>query len=145
MHIFIREIWAGALIIFLSTVLTTPSYAQAADAVAPKKHHTKQAAKLAAVQTAPLTLKFDGIDLASFKKSDADTIYRDIYSRVRSAAKRADIDATPTEMERAAKKIITLLQSDYVTKELSKNSKARVTINVDLTFSPLTTEVNFQI
>ncbi len=141
MHVFIREVWAGALIILLSTTLTTPSYAQADGSAPPKKHHAKQAA----AQTAPLTLKFDGIDLASFQKSDADTIYRDIYSRVRSAAKRADIDATPIEMERATKKIITLLQSDYITKELSKNSKARVTINVDLTFSPLTTEVNFQI
>ncbi len=141
MHIFIREVWAGALIILLSTVLTTPSYAQAASTATAQKQSSKQAA----IQTAPLTLKFDGIDLASFNKSDAEAIYRDIYSRVRSAAKRADVDATPTEMERATKKIITLLQSDYITKELSKNSKARVTINVDLTFSPLTTEVNFQI
>lgn len=99
---------------------------------------------MTAQQNTPLTLKFDGIDLASFGAANAATVERDIYSRVRSAVKRAGIKATPTEMDRATKKIIKLLSSDYVRKELTKNSNARITINVDLTFQPLTTAASFQ-
>jgi len=50
----------------------------------------------------------------------------------------------PAELERATNKIIKLLRSQYVRTELAKNSKARITINVDLTFQPLKTEASFQ-
>ena len=141
MWIFIREITAGALIIILFTSMTGFASAQSSYTAARNK---TPIITVAATQNMPLTLKFDGIDLAAYEKSTADAVQRDILSRVRSAVKRADIKASPAEMERATKKIITLLQSDYVRNELSKNNKARVTINVDLTFQPLTTEASFQ-
>jgi len=77
--------------------------------------------------------------LASYEKASPDTVKRDVYSRVRSAAKRGGVNAMPAELERATNKIIKLLRSQYVRTELAKNSKARITINVDLTFQPLKT------
>jgi len=141
MWIFKRDILAGASIIFLFTSIAAPASAQLIKG--PAKNKTS-IISVAAQQNAPLTLKFDGIDLASFEKADVETVKRDVYSRVRSAVKRADIDATPAEIDRATKRIIKLLRSNYVRQELAKNSNARVTINVDLTFQPLMTEASFQ-
>lgn len=141
MWVFIREIIAGALIIILYSSMAGPAKAQSANTAT---RSTMPIISAAAKQDTPLTLKFDGIDLASFERADADTVKRDVYSRVRTAVKGAGINATPAEMERATRKIITLLRSSYVRQELSKNSNARVTINVDLTFQPLKTEASFQ-
>lgn len=132
MRVFIREIIAGALIIILYSSITASSYGQSA---IPAANST---------QLAPLTLKFDGIDLASFENTESATLERDIYSRVRTAVRTADVNASVEEMKRATQKIIKLLQSEYISQELAKNSKARVIINVDLTFQPLTTAATFQ-
>ncbi len=141
MQVFIRDIIAGALIIILFLFMAVTANAQLLSQPARNK---TPIIKVAAQQDAPLTLKFDGIDLASFEKSSATAVERDIRSRVRSAIKRAEIKATSAEIDQATDKIIKLLRSSYVRDELAKNSKARVTINVDLTFQPLTTEASFQ-
>ncbi len=132
MFVFVREIIAGALIFILIPSIAVPSFGQSANPAA------------ISAQNKPLTLKFDGIDLASFVSTDAAAHERDIYSRVRSAVRRAGIDANPAEMERATKKIIKLLRSEYIREELASNNKSRVVINVDLTFQPLTTAATFQ-
>ena len=141
MWIFIKEIIAGALILILFSSISAAASAQSERAYARNK---TPIINVAARQDAPLTLKFDGIDLASYEKASPDTVKRDVYSRVRSAAKRGGVNAMPAELERATNKIIKLLRSQYVRTELAKNSKARITINVDLTFQPLTTEASFQ-
>ncbi len=141
MWVFIKKITAGALIIILFSSMATVATSQPEDRLA---RYKTAIITVAAPQNTPLTIKFDGIDLASFEAVDAATVERDIRSRVRSAVKRAGIKATPAEIERATKKIIKLLGSDYVRKELTKNSKSSITINVGLTFQPLTTEATFQ-
>jgi len=141
MRVFIREIRVGASIILLFSSMAVPSYAQFVQS--PSRFKT-EIISASAKQDTPLTLRFDGIDLSSFENARPDTVKRDIYSRVRSAVKRAGIQASPAEIESATNKIIKLLRSDYVREELAKNTKALITINVDLTFQPLTTEVTFQ-
>lgn len=141
MKVFIREILAGALIIILFSSMATLASAQSSEKPARNK---KSIVAVASQQNAPLTLKFDGIDLASFGASRSAKMERDIHSRVRSVVKRSGIEATPAEIDRATKKIMKLLNSDYVRNELSNNKKARITINIDLTFQPLTTAATFQ-
>lgn len=135
MQIFIRMILAGASIILLCSNLTAQAYAQS----------DRKLVRETMQQTAPpLTLRFDGIDIASFKTRSKTSIQRDIYSRVRMLAKQSNITATPAEMETAAQRILTLLMSDYVATELAKNKKASVSVTVDLTFQPLTTQASFK-
>ena len=141
MKVFIKDIIAGALIIILFSSMATLAKAQPSNSAARNK---TPIITVVAQQNRPLTLKFDGIDLASFEKASPAAVERDVHSRVRSAVKRASIKASAAEIERATQKIIKLLSSDYVRKELSKNKNASVTINVDLTFQPLTTAANFQ-
>jgi len=132
MHVFIRKFIAGALILIFSSSIAVPSFGQSAT---PDSLST---------QDEPLTIKFDGIDLTSFEDKSPAALERDIYSRVRSAVRRANVNANPAEMERATQKIIKLLRSEYIREELAKNSKSRIIINVDLTFQPLTTAATFQ-
>lgn len=141
MWVFIKTVIAGALIIILFSSMATVASSQPSEKLARNK---TSIITMTAQQNTPLTLKFDGIDLASFEASNAATVERDIYSRVRSAVKRAGIKATPTEMDRATKKIIKFLNSDNVRKEIARNKHARININVDLTFQPLTTAATFR-
>ena len=141
MWVFIKKVIAGALIIILFSSMATIASSQPAESSA---RHQSPIIMVAADRNTPLTLKFDGIDLASFGASRTAKVERDIRSRVRSAVKRADIAATPAEIDRATNKIIKLLNSDYVRNELSKNRKSRITINVELSFQPLTTSATFQ-
>jgi len=131
MRVFIREIIAGALIIILFSSIIVPSYGQSTIPVG-------------ASVAAPLTLTFDGIDLASYETASPAELERDIYSRVRSAVRGANMKANAAEMKRATQKIIKLLRSEYISQQLAKNSKSRVVINVDLTFQPLTTAATFE-
>lgn len=136
---------------YSSPPISAPAlYSVAAQNANPKKQnaarqpHFAHKASKSTQRSGPLTLKFDGIDLAFFETSTAASVQRDIHSRVRVAAKRAGLNPGASEIDRAAQKIITLMSSDYVREELANAKKTRVTIFIDLTFAPMTAEAKFQ-
>lgn len=141
MWVFMNKLKAGAILCVLFSGFAVPAQAQFVKG--PAASQTDFNTKGASRETA-LKLKFDGIDLASFERASHQAVQRDVYSRVRTEVNRAGIKATPAEMDMATKRIIRLLKSEHVRAELSKNSSARVTINVDLTFQPLSTEATFK-